>query len=335
MSARDALRTVPWLSSLSDAELDALAKETDRRTFAPGRALVTELEVGEDLFIVIEGSALATVAVGAGGARREVGTLGPGAACGEASLLTRELRSATVTAVTPVVALRLTRRDFEELVTRHPAIVVHFAHVIAHRISETDSVLDAFLDEKGPGPAAAERLAGHSSAVVVSRGSVLRTWREFVASRGRELPSLALASFMVTLAVVRGVAGSLSGEHVLFDFLRAAYVSGIALVFVATAVSLVRFRAKVQRVVALAEGAGFALILNELSVFLAFDTFYLDMTTPDPNLVFSAETLYRRSESGWAVMLMAAFLLQLALLRPFYRRLAFVVRTRLVGTHRT
>lgn len=335
MSARDALRTVPWLSSLSDDELDALASQTDRRSFAPGRALVTELEVGEDLFILIEGTALATVALGAGGSRREVGTLGPGAACGEASLLTRELRSATVTAVTKVVALRLTRREFEDLVAHHPAIVVHFAHVIAHRIAETDAVLDAFLDEKGADSAAAERLAGHSSAVVSSRGSVWRAWKEIVVSRGRELPSLALTSFMVTLAVVRGVASSLSGEHVLFDFLRGAYVSGIVLVFLATAVSLVRFRAKVQRLVALVEGVGFALILNELSVFLAFDTFYLDMTTPDPNLVFSAETLYRRSESRWGVMLMAAFLLQLVLLRPFYRRLAFVVRTRLVGAQRS
>ena len=65
-----------------------------------------------------------------------------------------------------------------------------------------------------------------------------------------------------------------------------------------------------------------------------FDTFYLDMTTPDPNLVFSAGALYRRSEGRWGVILMAAFLLQLALLRPFYRRLAFVLRTRLAGARR-
>ncbi len=333
MSARNALRGVRWLSTLSDEELDAVAAQGQRRAFAPGRALVTELEVGEDLFIILEGTARATVAVGVG-ARREVGTLGPGSACGEASLLTHELRSATVTAVTQVAALRLTRREFDDLVSRHPAIVVHFAHVIAGRIHETDAALDAFLDEKGPSAEAADRLAGRSPALVATRGSVLRAWKELIVSRGRELPSLALTSFIVTLAAVRLVADAITGQEALFELLRAAYVTGIVLVFLSTATALVRFRARVQKVIALAQGLGFALILNELSVFLAFDTFYLDMTTPDPNLVFSAGALYRRSEGRWGVILMAAFLLQLALLRPFYRRLAFVLRTRLAGARR-
>src|SRR5205807_9593878 len=112
------------------------------------------------------------------------------------------------------------------------------------------------------------------------------------------------------------------------DFLRGAYVSGIALVFFCTAISLVHFRPRTQRFVAVAFGMGLALILNELSVFLAFDTFYLDMTHPDPDLKLDVETLYRRHESRIGVWLMVAFLAQLTRLRPFHPRAAFLLRPR-------
>ena len=148
--------------------------------------------------------------------------------------------------------------------------------------------------------------------------------------RRRELPFLALASFVVALALVR--LGAWAFERAgggLFGYLRAAYSGGIALLFLSTAASLLRFRQRVQRVVAMVFGVGIALILNELSVFLAFDTFYLDMTTRDPHMVFNVETLYRRDESAWAVAVMLAFLAQLAFLRRFFRRSVFVLLARL------
>src|SRR5207244_13522042 len=104
---------------------------------------------------------------------------------------------------------------------------------------------------------------------------------------------------------------------------------GIALVFLCTATSLVHWRPRTQRIVAVSFGVGLALILNELSVFLAFDTFYLDMTHADPDLKFDVEALYRRHESRMGVWLMVAFLAQLTLAGPFYRRVSFVLRTRL------
>ena len=61
--------------------------------------------------------------------------------------------------------------------------------------------------------------------------------------------------------------------------LRTAYTRGIALAFLSTAAALLRFRANWQRSIAGVLGAGFALILDEPSAFLAFDVFYLDMTT--------------------------------------------------------
>jgi hypothetical protein len=97
---------------------------------------------------------------------------------------------------------------------------------------------------------------------------------------------------------------------------------------------LLRFRPQIQRAVALVYGVGFALILNELSVFLAFDIFYLDMTTQDPNLMLNVETLYRRTESRTAVTAMIAFLVLLTFLRRFLRRTAFVLRARIAAMGR-
>jgi CRP-like cAMP-binding protein len=329
VNVRDALKTVPWLASLDDAALDSLARQADRQSFAAGKQMLAELEVGEDLYILVEGEARVTVTA-AGGERREVGTLRPGDACGEISLLSGELHTATVTATGPVSALRLDREAFEHVVACHPAILTHFGRVLARRVVDTDAALDALFADATGRAHPEDVLAGRSAAVVPSKPTLRRAWRELVVSRRRELPFYALSSFILALFCVRTTAFALErAGFPLLDFLRAAYTVGIALVVGSTATALLRFRLSVQRVVALVYGVGFALILNELSVFLAFDTFYLDMTTRDPKLVFSVEALYRRSESGWAIALMAAFLAQLTFLRPFYRRSAFVLASRL------
>jgi CRP-like cAMP-binding protein len=325
---KEALRQVRWLSALTDGALDEVIEAGTEVVFAPGRALVGELEVGDDLYVLIAGTATATVAAGLG-APLAVGTLGAGDTCGELALLTRELRSATVTAVSEVRALRIDRAEFEELIRRHPQIAVHFAREIGARLDDTERALDGILSEGLRAPAA-RRLSGQTAAVAPVRGSFSRAWRELVVSRTRELPFVALVAFAVTLVAIRLTVGAAASVGVpLFSLLRAAYLAGFGLVIVSTSAAIMRFRPSLRRAITVAYGIGFALIVNELSVFLAFDTFYLDMTTRDPRLVFDVETLYRRSESQWAVALALALLVQATYLRRFYRRAAFIVGTRL------
>lgn len=312
-----ALRAVPWLSPLCDAALDRVLSLGRLVRFRAGQTILAELEPGEEMYLLLSGAARVSVLAGPS-ARRQVGRLGPGDPCGEVSALTQALRSATVVAEGEVLALRLERAGFEELVLNHPQIAVHFARVLAHRLAETDAALEAAMG-------AAPSSAGPSPLPASHRGLGL-AWRELVVARRRELPFLALVSFVAALVLVRGAAWTLQlGGRELFGFLRAAYVSGMALVFASTALSLLRFRQRLQRVLAVGFGAGLALILNELSVFLAFDIFYLDMTRRDPAMVFSVEALYRRSESVWAVALALAALSGLTYLRAFLRRSAYLV----------
>jgi len=322
-----ALRAVRWLAPLSDGALDDVMEAGVAVRFQAGQALVGELELGDDLFVILDGEAVATVAAGLG-SPLTLGKLGPGDACGELSLFTRELRSATVTATTPLHALRIERANFLQLIELYPQIAVHFAGEIGARLRDADQALDDLLTSGGGTTAA--RLSGKMAAVAPVRGSFARAWREMVQSRLGDLPFLALLSFVATLASVRGVVflAGLAGASI-FPLLRTAYTSGFLIVILATATALMRFRPSTRRLVALAYGVGFALIINEYSVFLAFDVFYIDMTSRDESMVFDVVELYRRSESQWGIALFVLFLLQATYLRRFYRRLGFLVATRL------
>jgi CRP-like cAMP-binding protein len=322
----DALRAVPWIAPLGEGALARIAALSTPVRFRAGQTILAELEPGEEMYLLLAGEARASLLAGPS-SRRELGRLGPGDACGEISALTRALRSATVIAQSEVVALRLERAGVEELVLSHPRVAVHFARVLAERLADTDAALEAAI-EGAPEPA-------QEPVAVPRRGALGLAWRELVVARRRELPFLALLAFAGALALTRASAWllQLQGRE-LFGFLRGAYTSGIALVFASTAVGLLRYRLPLQRVVAVGFGTGLALILNELSVFLAFDTFYLDMTTRDPTMVFSVEQLYRRSESSWAVTLVLAALASLTFLHAFLRRALFVTLSALRPSRR-
>ncbi len=330
MNALETIRAVPWLASLGKEALGEVVSAGTMVSFADGKPLVRELEVGDSLFVILEGRALVTVDAGQA-VPLSLGELGRGDAVGELSLLTGELRSATVTAAGRLEALRIDSLEFDALLARHPRIAVHFAREIAARLADSDHALDALLAEEQGAHATGtlRRMSGRIAAVAPVRGSFARAWRELVGSRVKEPPFLAMAAFLVTLVLIRGVAWGFQRASVdLFALLRGAYTTGIALVIFSVATSFLRFSPKTRRGIALTYGAGFALIFNELSVFLAFDTFYLDMTTRDPALAFSVETLYQRSESQWAVALALLVLVQAAYLRRFYRRSAFILAAR-------
>jgi hypothetical protein len=76
-------------------------------------------------------------------------------------------------------------------------------------------------------------------------------------------------------------------------------------------------------------GAALGFLANELSVLLAFDVFYLDTTTRDPNAQHTYMELYDRAPTRWAVLLLVAIAIQATYMRSFYRRAWFIVTSRL------
>lgn len=108
---------------MSDSILDALEPADARRVLAAGRALtlpqgwspIAESTPADKAYLITEGQ----VSVRKGGA--EVAVLGPGAVVGEAAIVNRTLRSATVVALTPLRVVHFTREQVEELADQVPA----------------------------------------------------------------------------------------------------------------------------------------------------------------------------------------------------------------------
>jgi CRP-like cAMP-binding protein len=314
------LRNVEFLAPLDDATLDELALHASVARYGAGDRIVGELEAGADVFILTGGHAEVIVEP-RGGARRVLATLSPGSAFGEMASLTGELRSASVIATGDVELLVIRDADFDRLRERRPEVAIALLRTLARRLVDADRAIDALLTDRSGEPVAA-------AAVHVERGSIRRVWRELVVNRHRDLAFLTLASFIVTLVVVRLVV------HLAFRLdvaprgvLRAAYMSGFALLFVSAAAALLTFRPVVRKLVAIAYGVGAALIFNELGVTLAFDIFYKDIHTPDPDVAFDIERLYRRTEPLRAIVIGLVVLIQAAYLRRFYRRAWFIART--------
>lgn len=320
-AAREALlRQVEYLAPLDDAALRELIDEAHVARYDAGDRIVSELEAGADVFVILAGAAEVVVEP-RGGTRRVLQTLAPGDAFGEMASLTGELRSATVLARGAVEVLVIRDAEFDRLRERRPEVARALLAPLGRRLAAVDRAIDALIAERADDP---ELVAAPAAA-----GSIRRVWRELVVNRHRDLAFLMLAAFVVTLLGVRlAVYLAFRLELAPRGVLRAAYVTGFALVCVSAASALLAFRPRVRKLVALAYGAGAALIFNELGVTLAFDMFFKDIHTPDPNVAFDVEQLYRRTEAMRAIAIGLAILIQAAYLRPFYRRAWFILKTR-------
>jgi CRP-like cAMP-binding protein len=326
------LRQVEFLAEVDDATLTELFARARPQRYAAGAVIVSELEPGADVFVIIAGEAQVSVD-GRDGERQVVGTLGPGKGFGEMSSLTGELRSATVTALTDVEVRVIPDAEFDLLRERRPQIALALVRVLSARIGETERAIEAIFAAGAGGGASGSRAAAVESAkratVKAQRGSISRVWQELVVARKRDLAFLTLAAFVVTLLAVRlSVYLAFTYDLAPRAVLRAAYMTGFGSLVASACASLLTFRPAWRRVIAVLYGVGVALIFNELGVTLAFDIFYKDIHTPDPNVPFDIEKLYERGAAVHAIVIGLVVLVQAAFLRRFYERVAFVLMTR-------
>jgi CRP-like cAMP-binding protein len=130
-----ALAGVPLFAGFSKRHLQQLADAADEVVFRPGEAIVEQGNLGETLFVLLEGQAKV---VRDGKVRSRVV---PGDFVGEVSVLDGGPRTASVVAETPVAALRLFRRTVLDLVMSEPQLALSLLEGIARRIREIDRSL--------------------------------------------------------------------------------------------------------------------------------------------------------------------------------------------------
>jgi CRP-like cAMP-binding protein len=117
---------------LSKRHLNRLAEQSDVLTFGPGEAVVREGDPGETLFVVLSGQGRVT----RGG--RKVGSVMPGDFFGELSAIDGGVRTASVTAETPLELLRLFRRTLGKLLQDEPVVTLRLLDGIVRRIRQVE-----------------------------------------------------------------------------------------------------------------------------------------------------------------------------------------------------
>ncbi|WP_166022164.1 Crp/Fnr family transcriptional regulator, partial [Streptomyces chilikensis] len=122
---------------LDDAARAALAEAGDEVRHPPAEDLVRQYDLSDHLLVVLGGCVKVTTA-SAGGYRAVLALRGPGDLLGEQSGLDGRARSATLTALTPVRALRLPAEDFAAVSRRHPGVTAAVNHVLSVRLREAD-----------------------------------------------------------------------------------------------------------------------------------------------------------------------------------------------------
>jgi len=322
-AALSLLRTVPLLTGVNDNGLVSLLKDGTLRLYPTGATVLVELEPGDSLLFVLEGSAHVTIGGDGGSAGTRVAVAGPGDVLGEVTVLTGELRSATVTAAEPLQTLVVSRSSFDKLLARFPSVGIHVYRVLAARLRETEQAIGRLVNLSPPPETAAAR-------PVV--GGVRKGYRELVKGHAEDLAFLMLVCFAanllltrVVIALVRLAGFSLSGV------LKTTYVTGLVLLCVSAVSALSVRRPGMLRVLAGLFGAGAAMLLNGMSALIAFDIFYRADWTLDPSFPFSIESLYDRSEGTVLLLAAAAILVQAAFLRRFYMRLVYELIARIYG----
>jgi CPA1 family monovalent cation:H+ antiporter len=111
------LQAVPLFSELNQRQLKRISRDFRDRRFKAGTSIVRQNEMsGIGFFIITEGEAAVLVD------DREVAWIGPGKHFGELALISESVRTATVTARTPLRCLEITFWDFRRIAKDNPDI---------------------------------------------------------------------------------------------------------------------------------------------------------------------------------------------------------------------
>lgn len=130
---------VKAFQGLSPAEIGEVLAHAEKCTFEPGMIIVKEGNLGTHMYVIIDGEASVTKQGRSG--EVELARLGATDSFGEMALADNETRSATVTAVTDCILVRLN----DKIVNSRPEIGVkiyrNISRVLSARLRSADEAL--------------------------------------------------------------------------------------------------------------------------------------------------------------------------------------------------
>jgi len=125
-------------------EIEMLAGLTQQKKFATGEAVISQGDVGDSLFLLVEG-AVDVLQKNQEGVEQKITELQAPDFFGEMSLIDKEYRSATIRAKSDTVMLCLTNENLHSFARVYKngftLVVINIARVLSSRLRETNKKL--------------------------------------------------------------------------------------------------------------------------------------------------------------------------------------------------
>lgn len=142
------LRDVDVLGPLSDGAVRALAENARMHFYSRGEAILRHGTVGDSMFIIHSGNVVVRAPDDSLTGWHQIAHLGPGGFFGEMALLTGEMRSADVVALSDVVAVEIAKDSLQPILNDHPELTGAISHKILQRKEHLENVLGATAEEE-------------------------------------------------------------------------------------------------------------------------------------------------------------------------------------------
>lgn len=142
------LRNIPLFAKIEPSKLKLLAFTSERLTYQADHVLCRQGDLGDAAYIIIDGEAAVRIATSSG--EIEVARLGRGDVVGEIALLCDVPRTATVTAIEKLTALKITKEVFFRLISEFPQIAIEIMRELAARLERTNAQLRDAVSRNGP-----------------------------------------------------------------------------------------------------------------------------------------------------------------------------------------
>jgi CRP/FNR family cyclic AMP-dependent transcriptional regulator len=133
------LRQVSMFREIDPARLKLLAFTSDRLSYEKGDILFRQNEISDSTYVIVEGKV--EVWIAAARDRIKVAELGAGEIVGEMGVLCDKPRSATIEAASHVVALKIGREVFFDMLGQFPQMSVAVMRDLARRLDATNAKL--------------------------------------------------------------------------------------------------------------------------------------------------------------------------------------------------
>jgi CRP-like cAMP-binding protein len=134
----EVLRRIPLFANVEPAKLKLMCFASERITYKDGQSLFEQGDIGDAAFIIVDGSADVIVTRDA---PIVVAQVGKHDIVGEIAILVDIPRTATVTATSELITLKITKDLFFRMVTDFPEMGVEIMRVLAQRLEHTTAQL--------------------------------------------------------------------------------------------------------------------------------------------------------------------------------------------------